>query len=244
MISITDLPSPNIDSRDGTPVTMLILHYTGMDTAQAAIDILRNPAAKVSSHYIVLEDGGVLRLVPEEMRAWHAGVSYWRGKTALNAHSIGIEIINGGHEYGLPPYPAAQMAAVTQLCQQILARHPIVPRNVIAHSDIAPLRKQDPGELFDWESLAQAGIGVMPPRPGYDPGGPMLDLGDVGTDVAKLQADLQHYGYGVAPTGSYDFETKAVVCAFQRHFRRERCDGIADAQTQAILQALLAARHA
>ncbi len=140
---------------------MLVLHYTGMQTAAAALARLCDPAAKVSSHYLVDEDGAVHALVEEQNRAWHAGVSFWRGATGLNDRSIGIEIVNPGHEFGYRPFPPVQMRAVRALCHGILARWPgIVARNVVAHSDIAPNRKQDPGELFDWRGLAQAGIGL------------------------------------------------------------------------------------
>src|SRR5271156_4492223 len=161
--SIREKLSPNHDERpaDGQ-VDMLILHYTGMRTAQAAIERLCDPEARVSSHYVVDEDGEVIRLVPEERRAWHAGVSYWRGHDTLNDRSIGIEIVNPGHEWGYRDFPALQMAAVCELCLSILARHPIPARNVVAHSDIAPDRKQDPGELFDWAGLAANGVGLWP----------------------------------------------------------------------------------
>ena len=163
LLAIRDLPSPNQDDRpDGMPVDTLILHYTGMQTAQAAIDRLRDPDAHVSSHYVVDEDGTVLRLVPEARRAFHAGVSYWRGNAALNGRSIGIEIVNPGHEWGYRDFPALQMAAVCDLCLEILSRHPIPPRNIVAHSDVAPDRKEDPGEKFDWEGLARNGVGLWP----------------------------------------------------------------------------------
>jgi len=174
--------SPNQDERpSGTPIDMLVLHYTGMTSAGAAIDRLCDPAARVSSHYVVEEDGLVWALVPEARRAWHAGVSFWRGHRDLNDRSVGIEVVNPGHEWGYRPFPGLQMAAVCDLCLDILARHPIPARNVVGHSDIAPDRKQDPGELFDWEGLAQNGVGLWPnptdaPVPpdalfriGYDP---------------------------------------------------------------------------
>ena len=162
-MQILDLPSPNQDARpDGMPIDTLILHYTGMQTAQAAIDRLRDPAARVSSHYVVDEDGTVLRLVPEVRRAFHAGVSHWRGKTELNGCSIGIEIVNPGHEWGYRDFPVLQLASVCDLCLSILSRHAIPPRNIVAHSDVAPDRKEDPGEKFPWEDLAQNGIGLWP----------------------------------------------------------------------------------
>lgn len=163
---IADLPSPNHNERDA-PIDHLIVHYTGMKTAAEAIDRLRNPAPPsghpVSAHYVVDENGAVVRLVPEDRRAWHAGVSYWRGNRALNARSIGIEIVNPGHEFGYRPFPAVQMAAVRDLCRGVLARYAIPARNVVGHSDVAPDRKQDPGELFDWRFLAEHGVGLSPP---------------------------------------------------------------------------------
>ena len=151
-----------MSGRPDEPVDMLILHYTGMQTPQEAIDRLRDPLAKVSSHYVVDEDGAILRLVPEDRRAWHAGVSFWRGHTVLNGRSIGIEIVNPGHEWGYREFPALQMAAVCDLCLAILSRHRIPARNVVAHSDVAPDRKEDPGEKFDWAGLARNGVGLWP----------------------------------------------------------------------------------
>src|SRR4051794_29798017 len=162
---IREHPSPNHDERlPGEPVDVLVLHYTGMKTAKEAIERLCDEAAAVSSHYVVDEDGAVLRLVPEDRRAWHAGVSYWRGHTALNGRSIGIEIVNPGHEWGYRDFPVLQMAAVCDLCLSILSRPPIPARNVVAHSDVAPDRKEDPGEKFGWEDLARNGVGLWPMR--------------------------------------------------------------------------------
>src|SRR3712207_1067979 len=162
---IRDTPSPNHDERPpGDPIDMLVLHYTGMRTAEEAIGRLRDPASRVSAHYVVEEDGLVWRLVPEGRRAWHAGVSHWRGRESLNGRSIGVEVVNPGHEWGYRPFAALQMAAVCDLCLDILARHPIAARDVVAHSDISPDRKRDPGELFDWEGLAASGVGLWPRR--------------------------------------------------------------------------------
>ncbi len=216
---IQDLPSPNCDERPAA-IDMLILHYTGMQSAAAAIARLRDPVAKVSSHYVVDEDGSVVRLVPEALRAYHAGISYWRGRRACNDVSIGIEIVNPGHEWGYRPFPPAQMAAVRALCQGILSRHAIPARNVVGHSDVAPDRKQDPGELFDWRALAQAGIGLWP---GPDPDGP--------PDMAGLRAGLAGIGYEVAPTGAADDALATVLRAFQRHFLQACVTGAADAAT-------------
>jgi N-acetylmuramoyl-L-alanine amidase len=207
------------------PVDMLILHYTGMQTAQAAIDRLRDPAAQVSSHYVVDEDGTVFRLVPEDRRAWHAGVSHWRGHAALNARSIGIEIVNPGHEWGYRDFPVLQLASVCDLCLAILSRHPIPARNVVGHSDVAPDRKDDPGELFDWRGLAENGVGLWP----HD----APDLGTMGAvrDAATLRpvrAALQEIGYRVAHDGPLDPALSVVLRAFQRHWRPEAVTGQAD----------------
>jgi len=236
--AIRDLPSPNHDERPAnTPVDILILHYTGMRTAQAAIDVLRDPAREVSSHYVVDEDGAILRLVPEDRRAWHAGLSFWRGHTALNGRSIGIEIVNPGHEWGYRDFPALQMAAVCELCLGIVARHPIPPRNVIAHSDVAPDRKEDPGEKFDWEGLARNGIGVWPH------GTPDLGTGGAVRDAASLRdvrAALASIGYRVMPEGALDPALSTVLRAFQRHWRPEAVNGQADAGTLARLLGVVA----
>lgn len=203
------LPSPNVDDREG-PVSFLVLHYTGMPDAQSAIDLLRSPVAKVSSHYVVDEDGTVYCLVPEEKRAWHAGISYWRGTRMLNDASIGIEIVNPGHEWGYRVFPEAQMAAVRELSLRILARHGIPARNVVAHSDIAPNRKQDPGELFDWPGLAAAGIGVWTEE--------FCESNDFWGDLAAIGYDIS-----LPPEG--------VVRAFQRHFLPQNLSGVEDSLT-------------
>jgi N-acetylmuramoyl-L-alanine amidase len=233
MIAIRDRPSPNHDARpDGQAVDILLLHYTGMRSAAEALDRLVDPAAKVSAHYLVEEDGTVWRLVPEARRAWHAGVGSWAGAADINARSIGIELVNPGHEFGYCPFPEAQMAALETLARGILARHPIPPRRVLGHSDVAPARKEDPGELFDWARLARAGIGLWPENPEIRDG--------PAPDLARLQADLARYGYGAPQTGALDEATRAVVAAFQRHFRPVRVDGVPDAGTAARLAALLA----
>lgn len=236
-LAIRDLPSPNHDARPaGVPIDMLILHYTGMRSGQAAIDRLRDPQARVSSHYVVEEDGAVFRLVPEDRRAWHAGVSWWRGHAELNARSIGIEIVNPGHEWGYRDFPALQMAAVCDLCLEILGRHPIPARNVVAHSDVAPERKQDPGENFDWQGLAQNGVGLWPE------GVADRGIGGAPRDAAGLgpvRQALATIGYRVAPHGALDSPLAAVLRAFQRHWRPEAITGEADAGTQARLFALL-----
>jgi N-acetylmuramoyl-L-alanine amidase len=239
MTDIISQPSPNFDSRNGTPVSLLIMHYTGMESGTAAIERLCDPAARVSSHYVVEEDGRIFALVAEENRAWHAGVSYWRGKTNLNAHSIGIEIVNPGHENGYRAFPDVQMQAVLDLSKSILARHSIAARDVIGHSDIAPVRKIDPGELFDWEWLAANGVGQPVPKVDLSAFAGQLWTGDSSEAVRALQQQLRSYGYDVEASGVYDTQTEIVVSAFQRHFRRSFVTGIADAETQAVLAQLL-----
>ncbi|MDQ0503839.1 N-acetylmuramoyl-L-alanine amidase [Xanthobacter agilis] len=233
-------PSPNFGERL-RPIDMLLLHYTGMDTAEAAIAELRSPEAQVSAHYVVLEDGGVVQMVPERARAWHAGASEWEGIGDTNSRAIGIEIVNAGHSGGLPPYPPAQIAAVTALCVDIVARHRIRADLVLGHSDVAPARKDDPGEHFPWHVLHAAGIGhLVPEAPAL--GGRFLMPGDSGPPVEALQAMLALYGYGIAVNGSYDLATEQVVRAFQRHFRRARVDGVADASTIMTLHHLVSSR--
>jgi N-acetylmuramoyl-L-alanine amidase len=239
-MNIFSHPSPNFDSRAGAAPTLLIMHYTGMESGPAAIERLSDPAAKVSSHYVVEEDGRIFMLVDEADRAWHAGVSSWRGLTNLNMHSIGIEIVNPGHEFGYRNFPDAQMRSVLSLSQGIISRHAIVPRNIIGHSDVAPIRKTDPGELFDWEWLADNGIGQTVPYVDINPDESQLRAGDSADAVRRLQQQLKYYGYGVEVTGVYDTQTEMNISAFQRHFRRSLVTGIADAQTQAVLAALIA----
>jgi len=220
-------PSPNHNARPA-PVTMLVLHYTGMKTAAEAIDRLCDPAAKVSAHYVVEEDGTVWQLVEESERAWHAGESFWQGTRDVNGASIGIEIVNPGHEWGYRPFPEPQMAAVETLARGILARHPIPPDRVVGHSDVAPRRKQDPGELFDWPRLACAGVGFWPTPAGQ--GAPIA--------LAEAQDLLRQIGYEVPATPSPDEATGVVLTAFQRRFRPNRCDGVLDAETAAALVAV------
>jgi N-acetylmuramoyl-L-alanine amidase len=233
-------PSPNQDARR-LPADIVLLHYTGMARTSAAVERLCDPAAKVSSHYVVEEDGNIVQLVPETRRAWHAGRSSWEGLSDINSRSIGIEIANPGHSFGYPDFPQAQIAAVIALCRDIVARYGIRADRVLAHSDVAPQRKLDPGEKFPWGELYRAGVGawVAPPPPGC---GTVLALGDRGLEVFELQAALRDYGYGIEATGVYDELTEAVVVAFQRHFRPRCVDGRADASTHETLRALLASR--
>ena len=233
------LPSPNHDERAGPP-DILILHYTGMNGGGEALARLRDPLSKVSAHYLVHEDGATVQMVPEARRAWHAGAGAWGGAGDLNGRSIGVEIVNGGHAGGLPPYPEAQVEAVIALSRDVLARWPIRPERVLAHSDIAPERKEDPGERFPWDRLARAGVGHwVAPAPFGD--GRFLSPGEEGGPVEALQAMLALYGYDCPVTGRYDPRTAAVVTAFQRHFRQARVDGIADASTITTLRDLIAA---
>ena len=208
------LPSPNHGPRpDGSVIDMLVLHYTGMESAQAALDRLCDPGPQVSAHYVIDEDGTIYELVPEQRRAWHAGVSSWGGQGDVNSRSIGIELVNPGH----CPFPIAQIDALIPLAQAILARHPIPARHVLGHSDIAPCRKQDPGELFPWEYLARNGIGIWPPS-----AEPRVDL----------RPALQLWGYDIS-------DEKAAISAFQRHFRPRLINGISDGECIGLANGLL-----
>jgi N-acetylmuramoyl-L-alanine amidase len=210
-----------------------------MQTGPAALERMCDPEAKVSAHYMIEEDGGVFALVPEERRAWHAGVSFWKGERDINAVSIGIELVNPGHEWGYRPFPADQVEALIGLLDAIRGRWEISDGRILGHSDVAPERKTDPGELFPWKRLAQDGHGLWL-EPQASPGAP-LDIGDEGTGVFALQAGLTRLGYDSAPSGQYDEQTKTIVRAFQRHWRPERVDGIADGETRARLVHILRA---
>ena len=219
--------SPNQGDRRGRAPDCIVLHYTGMPTAEGALAQLCNPKAEVSAHYFVFEDGRVAQLVPEDRRAWHAGRSSWFDDTDLNSASIGVEIVNPGHDGGLPPFPDAQIDAVIALCRDVIARHAIAPERILAHSDIAPGRKVDPGEKFPWARLAAAGVGLWR-EPAPDMPGLVLGSGATGAAVSSLQRDLRALGYGLEETGHYDERTKTVVEAFQRRWRPQRIDGVAD----------------
>ena len=232
-ISPRNRASPNHDERRFGPPDMLILHYTGMTSAAAAIDRLCDPAARVSAHYVVEEDGAIWRLVPEERRAWHAGESGWLARRDINAHSIGIEIVNPGHEFGYRPFPDAQIAAVVDLCRDICSRRAVPPRFILGHSDVAPHRKEDPGELFPWRQLARAGIGLWPDF-AASPAPPAAT-------ISELQRALAAFGYDLPVTGALDERTALVLIAFQRHFRPENCDGVADLELRRRVAALAAA---
>ena len=229
-------PSPNFNARKSPP-DMLVLHYTGMQTGEAAIARLRDPDAKVSAHYVVEEDGRLFTLVAEERRAWHAGTSFWKGERDINGVSIGIEVVNPGHEFGYRAFPDAQIAAVVELVSDIRGRWEIPDERILGHSDVAPTRKEDPGELFPWARLAAAGHGLWAEPPAA-PGNP-LSLGEEGTGVFILQAGLARLGYESPPSGQFDEATKANVVAFQRHWRPARFDGVADGETRARLMAIL-----
>jgi N-acetylmuramoyl-L-alanine amidase len=237
-------PSPNHEPRRGVArPDILLLHYTGMASTQAALERLTDPGPRVSSHYLVFEDGRIFQLVPEARRAYHAGTSCWEGATDINSRSIGIEIGNQGHDFGCPAFPDAQIERVIALCRDIVARWSIAPWHVLAHSDIAPNRKRDPGEAFPWRRLAAAGVGAfVEPEPIVRGGA--LCPGDHGEAVARLQRMLADYGYGITASGYYDAATHEIVAAFQRHFRPARVDGIADASTVGTLEKLVAKKLA
>lgn len=233
--------SPNFGPRPvGANVDILILHYTGMPDDDQALSWLQNPKSQVSCHYFVHQDGRILQLVSEAARAWHAGLSSWHGLKDINSQSIGIEIANPGHNHGYRAFPQEQIDAVKRLSAEIVDRHKISPQRVLAHSDIAPERKEDPGELFPWAEFAAAGVGhYVPPASIGD--GRFFQSGDQGEPVAALQAMFELYGYGCPQSGVFCETTCAVVTAFQRHFRPERVDGVADQSTIVTLHQLLQA---
>jgi N-acetylmuramoyl-L-alanine amidase len=235
--------SPNHgERRSGARPEILLLHYTGMRDAREALARLCTPEAEVSAHYLVFEDGAIAQMVAEARRAWHAGAEPWAGVSDVNSRSIGIEIANPGHDYGYPEFPAAQIDAVIALCRDVIARHGIRAERVLAHSDIAPLRKQDPGEKFPWRTLFEQGVGHWTtPDPPVGSIVGALRTGASGPEVRNLQQALAAYGYGIAVDGRYEVLTEAVVRAFQRHFRPDRVDGVADVSTVATLRRLQAA---
>lgn len=205
------IPSPNFNARRaGSSVQHLILHYTGMQTAAEATQRLCDPSAEVSAHYVVDTNGATVQLVEEAERAWHAGKSFWAGETDINSTSIGIEIVNPGHEFGYVPFPPEQISAMIKLCQEILSRHAIPSHHVLAHSDIAPVRKMDPGELFPWGELAAAGVGLWPAQKTAD-------------EKRRTENALTEYGYDIS-------NLPAAITAFQRHFRPEKINGEWDSE--------------
>lgn len=235
-------PSPNFDART-LPVTLLLLHYTGMESGEAALAHMTDADAKVSAHYMVETDGRVFQLVDEADRAWHAGVSEWAGQSNINSASIGIEIVNGGHNVPLddgtlPPYPDVQINAVIALSKAVMSRHSIAAKNVLGHSDIAPARKIDPGEHFPWAGLAAAGIGLWPSGISDDRR-VLFSAGDRDRGVAIAQTGLAHIGYSARVSGVLDAETQLVVAALQRRYRADQIDGVIDMQTMDIIKALV-----
>lgn len=240
---VADLrPSPCFEPRrPGLTANMLILHYTGMMSCARAIDWLSREESRVSCHYVIDVDGRITQMVSEQHRAWHAGHAAWKGECDVNSMSIGFEIHNPGHDYGYPDFPDCQMRAVTDLARDVVNRWAIPPERVLAHSDVAPHRKNDPGEKFDWRRLADGGVGLwVEPAP--------IDAADdpsaCGADpdiVAHAQRLLMAFGYELEPTGRMDERTQLVVIAFQRHFRPARVDGILDRSTTATLERVVAA---
>ena len=240
------MKSPNFNDRK-LPVSILILHYTGMESGTAAKARLCDPAADVSAHWLVHENGEAENLVDEDKRAWHAGRGSWNGITDVNSASIGIEIVNGGHNVplpdgSLPPYPNAQILAVIKLAKDIIARHDIQPRNIVGHSDIAPERKEDPGEHFPWASLAAAGIGVWPGDLPEDDR-ILFEPGDRDRGISIVQRGLADLGYGATVTGCLDDSTQAIIRAVQRRYRPSRIDGIIDMQVMEVLKRLSDVYH-
>ena len=247
-LRFTERPSPNFDSR-ARQVDLVVLHYTGMKDGETALARLTDPApvageypgpwqdasidpatplGRASAHYVVDVAGEIFRVVAEANRAWHAGASSWEGEEDVNSCAIGVELVNGGHDYGLPEFADAQIEALIALLADILARHDLHPSRVLAHSDIAPARKMDPGEKFPWKRLAQAGVSIWPEHLAMQ----------AQADIALVQRQLRNFGYGVDETGALDDATRAALAAFQRRFRPARIDGIADAETSMLLAAL------
>jgi N-acetylmuramoyl-L-alanine amidase len=247
-----DRPSPNFDARNRA-VDLVVLHYTGMQDGQTALARLTDaapvaskfpgpwqdknltpeaPLGRVSAHYVVDEDGTIYRIVPEHKRAWHAGASSWKGEGDVNARAIGIEIVNGGHDFGLPDFPDVQIDAVIALLKDILARNKLDASRVVGHSDVAPDRKLDPGEKFPWKRLADAGVALWPstPAPALEPAS--------GEAISRMQQQLAAFGYDVSQTGAVDAATRNALAAFQRRFRPSLIDGVPDAETTALLASL------
>lgn len=264
--AVIEAPSPNFDARDAQP-DLVVLHYTGMASGEAALKKLTDPdpragayaadlppsfanlkpdaeLGRTSAHYLVEEDGRVYRLVDEDARAWHAGVAFWAGEPNVNARAIGIELVNGGHDFGLPAFPDAQIDALIALLTDILARRAISPIRVVGHSDVAPDRKTDPGERFPWLRLAAAGVAVCPPATGEGRGTRLAAAGDAGPAVSDAQEALIAIGYGLAASAAMDERTVAVVTAFQRRFRPERVDGVLDEETAALIAEVAALSEA
>lgn len=240
---VADLfPSPNIEPRlRGLTPSILLLHYTGLPNVGRSLEVLSRPDCKVSCHYVIDVDGRIIQMVAEDQRAWHAGLSSWAGQTDINSASIGIEIQNPGHSHGYPDFPDAQMGAVTLLSKDIVTRNGITPQRVLAHSDVAPARKVDPGEKFDWRRLARGGVGLWVPPAPVDAGDEGFGDGDDCETIGAAQRLLARYGYGVAPAGMFDETLRFVVRAFQLHFRPARVDGRLDRSTLLTLERLVGA---
>jgi N-acetylmuramoyl-L-alanine amidase len=237
--------SPNHGERKlGAKPDMIVLHYTGMTDTEAALTKLCSAGSEVSSHYVVMEDGYIVQCVPEARRAWHAGSAAWEAESDINSCSIGIEIANPGHSHGYPDFPKRQIAAVTTLCRSIFTRYRIPAWRVVGHSDVAPARKQDPGEKFPWRVLHDSGIGIWVKPTPITLSGAVFAFGAKDPAIADIQAQLARYGYDVATSGNFDDTTRDVVAAFQRHFRPARVDGAADSSTVATIKAVVAARAA
>ena len=238
-MKITQSPSPNFDDRT-LPITNLILHYTGMKTGGQALERMCDAEAKVSAHYMVEEEGCIFQLVEEDKRAWHAGVSEWQGETNINSNSIGVEIVNGGHDWpledgSLPVFPDVQINAVIALCKDIMKRQGEL--TILAHSDIAPARKIDPGEHFPWQGLAAAGLGYWPDIQSDDRR-VLFSEGVRDRGVAIVQRGLAHIGYCARVTGVMDAETGKIIEALQRRYRPDKIDGAVDIQTMEIIKSL------
>jgi N-acetylmuramoyl-L-alanine amidase len=243
-LKLIERTSPNWNARRGTNTPdMVIIHYTGMTSARAALERLCDPTAKVSSHYLIDREGSVIRLVSEDARAWHAGVSSWHGETDINSRSIGIELVNPGHAHGYQDFPEPQMRALLRLLERVHKRNTVPPGQLLAHSDIAPARKQDPGEQFDWRRLAREGFGLWI-EPQEADAEVELGIGATGPEVRALRNDLAVLGYSLAAADAYDSDTAQAVTAFQRHWRQGKVDGRADASTLATLRRLLVAAGA
>lgn len=217
---ISNLSPNHNERRDVSGPDMLVLHYTGMESCDEAMERLCDASTEVSAHYLIDEDGALYQLVAEDRRAWHAGISSWCGHTDINSRSIGIELVNPGHEYGYRTFPDEQISRLIDLCSAILERQNIPQRNIVGHSDVAPLRKEDPGELFPWRQMSQAGIGLWPVDLGMEPV----------THVTEATA-LREIGYETA-------DIMAVNRAFQRRFRPENIDGLLDDQTAILIAAV------
>jgi N-acetylmuramoyl-L-alanine amidase len=229
--AIVHCSSPNFDDRDpAVPLQFVVLHYTGMKTGDEALARLCDPAAKVSAHYVIEEDGHVFLLVEEDKRAWHAGKSFWRGTADLNSASIGIELVNPGHQFGYRPFPAAQIKALKQILRGIVKRRNLEPATaLLGHADVAPSRKEDPGELFPWRELAEEGLGSWPAPKAEDYGF---------AEDAEVQNLLRAIGYDCPASGTYDQTTRAALLAFQRHYHPENLTGTPEKETVARLRAL------